>query len=295
MLARTRGNQVAVEHNAAVSSAANYFSWLNISAFANNFRYGTESGRAFGVSLMRYFFLPLSAVVSVFGAVFAWREAKIERYQGISVPRALVESVAAVATIAAAATAVVLTGALAFVGPVILAGAIGLRSVFKAAEAIFYGVKAARADNVVERSDYKSRAAIAGTEAVVGAVIAAGLVVAQVFAGPVVQAVAWVSGIVASIVGYAVMRSRADTLSDYQRSGQFDRDCETLERVEEQRVTSTARLAQEFGQASLEQPISPPEYQAPPPGMEQQQASQMYPALEASNGVAYPPTVRYGT
>ena len=92
---------------------------------------------------------------------------------------------------------------------------------------------------------------MAATEAVVGTVIAASMVVLQVFVAPAMQLIATAIGLLASAIGFVVMRISMEKLNQQSRAAaceEYYRDHEEHPRTDK---TTTTRLAKEFGANSL--------------------------------------------
>lgn len=232
--------------------------------------------------MARYVFLPFAAFFSVLNTLFAWRQARLERYQALSVGRALIETLSAAATIGAIVTSFVLAASLGFVAPALLAGAIGIRALYKAGEAIYFHHKSKHTANLDEKNDYRQRAKIAGFEAGIGLALAASFVVLQVFAGGVAQLIGAIGMIAACVIGGIVMRQYAKHLDDQIPSAPDA----PLVQPEDHGTSSTNRMARTLGRESL--------YQNAPsaPSAEDLGIAAAVPPPQPSP-MTYPPEVNY--
>lgn len=254
----------------------------------------TASGYSSSISLAstaaimaRYVFLPFAAFFSVLNAIYAWRQAKLERYQALSVGRALIETLSAAATIGAIVTSFVLAASLGFVAPALLAGAIGIRALYKAGEAVYFHYKWKHTANWEEKNDYRQRARIAGFEAGIGLALAASFAVLQVFAGGAAQLIGAASMIVACVVGGLVMHQYAKRLDNQIPSAP---DAPPPQ-PEDHDISSTNRMARALGRESLYQDApSAPSAEELNVAAAVPQQPQLYPEL---NQMTYPPEVNY--
>ena len=102
MQARASSELLDAETGSAAASVINYFSFLHITGF-----HAMTSKRPLAAAMLNYLFIPLAALAAVFSAIFAWRQAYLDRNNGLTIARAVMETVAAAATIAAAAATIV--------------------------------------------------------------------------------------------------------------------------------------------------------------------------------------------
>lgn len=153
----------------------------------------------------RYFMLPIAAGSASILAILTWRQAHLNNYQGLSVPKAIFDTLCALALIVAVTGAFAFTALFAVAGPAVIASAFGLRSLFNVASSIYYGVQAARSNDPEKKYEYRKQAGEAAIAAFVGAGATAFVITVMLLAKPVFAII----GIFAGTFGcaFAVMKS----------------------------------------------------------------------------------------
>ena len=170
-------------------------------------------GQPFFNSLLRYVLLPAAAIFNIFSSILAWRQAALNKYEGYSVFKAIVETAAALVLTTAAIGTFACAAVFAFIGPAIYASVLAAKTLFSAGSAIYFSAKASQADNLQTRNEFREKASNAKTDAIVGGIVTAALVAVLLFAGPVVQTLATITGILACITGCVYLESRSKLIA----------------------------------------------------------------------------------
>lgn len=147
----------------------------------------TASLKLFFEHTGRYFMLPIAAGSANILAILSWRQAHLNNFQGLSVPRAVFDTLCAAALTVAVIGAFAFTALFAVAGPAVIASAFGLRTLFNIGSSIYYGIQAARSSDPQMKYEYRKQAGEAAVAALVGAgattfVITVMLLVKPVFA-----------------------------------------------------------------------------------------------------------------
>tara|TARA_R110000868_G_scaffold15698_17_gene71669 strand:- start:410 stop:1285 length:876 start_codon:yes stop_codon:yes gene_type:complete len=145
--------------------------------------------------------LPFAAVVSLVSAILAWRVASLNKYEGHSLARAIVETAVAATFAAAAIGALVAVTLFATIAPILFGAALAVKALFSVGSAIYFGVKASREQDQALKENYRALAKNAIVSAVVGTVVLAALAVATFVASPVALGVSVATFIAAAITG----------------------------------------------------------------------------------------------
>jgi hypothetical protein len=169
----------------------------------------TEALKLIFEHLARYFMLPIAAASNVIFAILAWRTAYLNDFEGHSVGKAIIETIGAIAICTAVIGAFTATAAFALAGPIIFACMFGLKTLFNAASAIYYGVKAAQTDDPVKKAEYRAKVKDSVIATIIGTLATAAVIVVLLFAKP---AFAFL-GIIAGAAGAAIAAMKAIELA----------------------------------------------------------------------------------
>lgn len=165
----------------------------------------TASLKLFFEHTGRYFMLPIAAGSASILAILSWRQAHLNNFQGLSVPRALFDTLCAAALTVAVIGAFAFTALFAVAGPAVIATAFGLRALFNVASSIYYGIQAVRSNDPEKKYEYRKQAGEAAIAAFVGAGATTFVITVMLLAKPVFAII----GIFAGTFGcaFAVMKS----------------------------------------------------------------------------------------
>jgi hypothetical protein len=148
-------------------------------------------------STAKYFLFPVATLTTAIRAIIAWREVALQHGKGITVPAAIVETLAALAIGIAVVGTLVFNTVFAAISPIIFAAVIGAKSLFSLGVSFYFTVKAFSTDNSTLKSDYTKQAVAAGISALSGLL----LTVAIVFTMSLAKSAFAVFGIVAGVLG----------------------------------------------------------------------------------------------
>jgi hypothetical protein len=147
--------------------------------------------------------LPFAALCSIVIAVLAWRQAQLANYEGYAVAKAIVETLGAAAiTIAvtgALVSALLLSTAFTLAGPVIFAVTFGLKALFHAGAAIYFGIKQFMEKNAEKKTELRGKCKDAAISSIVGILGTTAIIGVMLLAKPALVYL----GIVAGAIGTA--------------------------------------------------------------------------------------------
>lgn len=112
--------------------------------------------RSFLEETGHYALFPLAASLSLFRAILAWRQAKLDAWQKGPVTKAIVETISAAAITTAVVGGFVATSIFATVSPIIFTAALGAKALFHAVSAAYYGYKAFSVADPEKKKNYRS-------------------------------------------------------------------------------------------------------------------------------------------
>lgn len=158
----------------------------------------------------RYFMLPIAAGSANIVAILSFRQAYLNNFKGLSLPRAIFDTVCALALTTAVIGAFAFTALFVVAGPAVIASAFGLRTLFFAASAIYYGVQAARNSDPVTKHEYRKQAGETAIAAITGAATTATVILVMLLAKPIFAII----GVVAGTFGCAAAVIRSLELSN---------------------------------------------------------------------------------
>ena len=156
-----------------------------------------ESLKVIFEEIARFIMLPFAALSASLLAIFAWRQAHLSQYEGYATTKAVVETLSAIALSTAIIGGLILTATFALVSPIIFAITFGLKTLFNAGSAIYFGVQASRADDESKKEEYRTKAKDALIGTIIGVLGTTAVIAVMLLAKPVMA----LFGIAAMLIG----------------------------------------------------------------------------------------------
>lgn len=191
-----------IRHLAAVGSTIQAIETIDLAGIF--YMTSSEVFKAIFEQIFKYIMLPTAAISNLMIAALAWRQSSLSKYEGHSVARAVVETLAALAISAAVIGALFFTATFTLIAPIVFGAAVGTKALFNAGSAIYFGVKSARADNESEKFSFRKKALESGVAAIVGTLATIAVVAVMIFAKPALAILGIVGGVFGA--GAAVMK-----------------------------------------------------------------------------------------
>lgn len=158
-------------------------------------------------STAKFAMFPFAAALLILNTVLTWRMAALNKYEGSSVARAVVETIGAIAVTAAVTGslvgAVVLSGIFAIAGPAIFAATMTMKTLANIGFAIYHGVMAARENDPVKKAEHKLKVIESIAGAVIAAMAGAAITVVMIFAKPALFFIGVIGSGLGTIMGIA--------------------------------------------------------------------------------------------
>ncbi len=130
------------------------------------------------------------------------------------------------------------------IGPAVLASFLGAKTVYQAACAIFFAVRAAHANNPAKKAEYRDKAKYAIYSTIAGAMTTAAVIAVDIFLKPVVSIIGILAGAFAaaySILKVVDIHLKAKSRADYA-AYVAEHEIEMAELGQAKRLTTTAQL-----------------------------------------------------
>jgi hypothetical protein len=192
----------------------------------------------------QYIIFPFAALTSTLYAVAAWRTALLHKNRKHLLVRAIAETIGAAAIITSVALTMIYGIGTSIIGPAVLASFLGAKTVYQAASAIFFGIRATQTNNPAKKAEYRDKAKYAIYSTLAGAMTTAAVIAVDIFLKPVVSILGILAGAFAaaySILKVVDIRLKAKSRADYA-AFVAAHEIEMVELGQQRRLSTTAQL-----------------------------------------------------
>lgn len=148
-------------------------------------------------SILRYAFLPIAFTSAWMIGVLTLRQAYLKKFPGQLTAKAVIELVCAAALTASVIGGFIAAATFAVAGPALIACAFGCKSLYNFGSAIYFGVKAARTSDPIQKYELKKLAIESFIGGLIGALSTAGIITVLLLAKPALA----ILGIIAGAIG----------------------------------------------------------------------------------------------
>lgn len=145
---------------------------------------------------LKFILLPVAAAANLAQAIFAWRSAYLNKFEGHSTATAVIKTITAVLISAAVIGSLVASAAFTIPGPAIFVAAFAMNTLFNLGSSIYFGVKAAMENDPYKKAEFRGKAIEAGVGTVVAAVATVGIALTMLVGKTALAIMAAISGFV---------------------------------------------------------------------------------------------------